>query len=140
MLTFAILNYAKVAQLVERDLAKVEVASSNLVFRSKEPLPKSLSSRRGTFFEGGFKVNTKQTSQFVNAQVVELVDTQDLKSCVHCGRIGSSPIPGTRATSLSALSLFFFPRFAQVCNFHFLKFSPKLYQIVKQHIHEFNYN
>ena len=26
---------AKVAQLVERDLAKVEVASSNLVFRSK---------------------------------------------------------------------------------------------------------
>jgi len=28
--------------------------------------------------------------------VVELVDTQDLKSCVHCGRIGSSPIPGTK--------------------------------------------
>src|SRR5690606_11563396 len=27
---------AKVAQLVERNLAKVEVASSNLVFRSKE--------------------------------------------------------------------------------------------------------
>ncbi len=31
-----------------------------------------------------------------DAQVVELVDTQDLKSCVHCGRIGSSPIPGTK--------------------------------------------
>ena len=28
-------GYAKVAQLVEHDLAKVEVASSNLVFRSK---------------------------------------------------------------------------------------------------------
>jgi hypothetical protein len=30
-----------------------------------------------------------------NAQVVELVDTQDLKSCIHCECIGSSPIPGT---------------------------------------------
>ena len=29
------INYAKVAQLVEHDLAKVGVASSNLVFRSK---------------------------------------------------------------------------------------------------------
>lgn len=34
ILTFAILNHAKVAQLVERDLAKVEVAGSNPVFRS----------------------------------------------------------------------------------------------------------
>ena len=31
-------HIAKVAQLVERDLAKVEVASSNLVFRSKKTL------------------------------------------------------------------------------------------------------
>ena len=30
------------------------------------------------------------------AQVVELVDTQDLKSCGHCVRIGSIPIPGTK--------------------------------------------
>ena len=29
------------------------------------------------------------------ARVVELVDTQDLKSCDHCGRAGSSPAPGT---------------------------------------------
>ena len=35
-----------------------------------------------------------------NAQVVELVDTQDLKSCVHCERIGSSPIPGTKSEVL----------------------------------------
>ncbi len=35
ILTFANLNNAKVAQLVERDLAKVEVAGSNPVFRSK---------------------------------------------------------------------------------------------------------
>jgi hypothetical protein len=33
------------------------------------------------------------------AQVVELVDTQDLKSCGHCGRIGSIPIPGTKIQS-----------------------------------------
>ena len=29
------------------------------------------------------------------ALVVELVDTQDLKSCDHCGRAGSSPARGT---------------------------------------------
>ncbi len=44
---------AKIAQLVEHDLAKVGVAGSSPVFRSKD------------------------------ARVVELVDTQDLKSCVH---------------------------------------------------------
>ena len=44
---------AKIAQLVEHDLAKVGVAGSNPVFRSKD------------------------------ARVVESVDTQDLKSCVH---------------------------------------------------------
>jgi pyridoxamine 5'-phosphate oxidase len=30
--------------------------------------------------------------------VVELVDTQDLKSCGHCGRAGSIPAPGTQDT------------------------------------------
>ena len=44
--------FAKIAQLVEHDLAKVGVAGSNPVFRSPHAL------------------------------VVELVDTQDLKSCV----------------------------------------------------------
>ena len=29
------------------------------------------------------------------ARVVELVDTQDLKSCAHCERAGSSHAPGT---------------------------------------------
>ena len=29
------------------------------------------------------------------AQMVELVDTRDLKSLDHCGRTGSSPVPGT---------------------------------------------
>ena len=32
-----------------------------------------------------------------NARVVELVDTQDLKSCEHCARAGSSPAPGTES-------------------------------------------
>ena len=53
---------AKIAQLVERNLAKVEVAGSSPVFRSKKK------------FSG--------TSFFLPALVVELVDTQDLKSCV----------------------------------------------------------
>ena len=30
------------------------------------------------------------------ARMVELVDTQDLKSCGHCGRAGSTPAPGTQ--------------------------------------------
>ena len=58
---------AGVAQLVEHDLAKVGVASSSLVSRSN-PSPH----REGLFFKEGF---TKP------ARVVELVDTQDLKSC-----------------------------------------------------------
>jgi hypothetical protein len=65
-------HIAKVAQLVEHDLAKVGVAGSNPVFRS-------------TFF----------TNFGVYARVVELVDTQDLKSCDHYGRAGSIPAPGT---------------------------------------------
>ena len=32
---------------------------------------------------------------YLNARVVELVDTMDLKSIGHCGRAGSSPAPGT---------------------------------------------
>jgi hypothetical protein len=58
---FFLISYAEVAQLVERNLAKVEVAGSNLVFRSKLP------TCSGFFL--GFPL------------VVELVDTQDLKSC-----------------------------------------------------------
>ncbi len=59
--------FAKIAQLVEHDLAKVGVAGSSPVFRSKD------------------------------ARMVELVDTQDLKSCGHCGRVGSSPTSGTKS-------------------------------------------
>ncbi len=68
-ITFAVLFYAKVAQLVERNLAKVEVASSNLVFRSTVWVPSPC--REGLFLD-----------TIPSARVVELVDTQDLKSCV----------------------------------------------------------
>ena len=65
LFTFAAHFQAKVAQLVEHHLAKVGVASSNLVFRSQQsPLTKE-----GLLFKKEF------------ARVVELVDTQDLKSC-----------------------------------------------------------
>lgn len=66
---------AEVAQLVEHDLAKVRVAGSSPVFRSK---PR----------QGFFIIN--------DARVVELVDTKDLKSFGHCGRAGSSPASGTK--------------------------------------------
>ena len=57
---------ARIAQLVEHDLAKVGVADSSSVSRSK------------------------------NAQVAELVDALDLKSSDHYGRAGSSPALGTK--------------------------------------------
>ena len=62
--TFAPVN-AEIAQLVEHNLAKVRVASSSLVFRSKA------------------------------ARMVESVDTRDLKSLGHCGCAGSSPASST---------------------------------------------
>ena len=36
---------------------------------------------------------------YVVARMVESVDTQDLKSCGHCGCVGSSPTPGTKASN-----------------------------------------
>jgi hypothetical protein len=54
---------AKIAQLVEHNLAKVRVASSSLVIRS--------------LYKG------RATPLFFVARVVESVDTQDLKSCDH---------------------------------------------------------
>ena len=61
--------YAEVAQLVERNLAKVEVAGSNLVFRS-------------------IKNSRIFRDFFCDPLVVELVDTQDLKSCLQQCKCG----------------------------------------------------
>ncbi len=57
MIYYICTPFARIAQLVEHDLAKVGAAGSSPVSRS--------------------------TSYEVAALVVELVDTQDLKSCVH---------------------------------------------------------
>ena len=62
--------------MVEHDLAKVGVASSNLVFRSK-----SLPKQKG-FIVKGYYIYLEQWN---HAQMVELVDTQDLKSCACMG-------------------------------------------------------
>jgi hypothetical protein len=59
--------------LVEHDLAKVGVAGSSPVFRSASSLDKE-----GIFFAATTVALAKVVS---NALVVELVDTQDLKSC-----------------------------------------------------------
>ncbi len=64
-------KYARIAQLVEHDLAKVGVAGSSPVSRSLR--------------------------YFKDARVVELVDTLDLKSNDHYDRAGSSPASGTIA-------------------------------------------
>ena len=70
--------------MVEHNLAKVRVASSSLVSRSYES--------RGDASLSGFFLSYNRKP---NALVVESVDTQDLKSCDHCGRAGSSPARGT---------------------------------------------
>ena len=64
---------AKVAHLVEHDLAKVGVAGSSPVFRSE--------SRPAGGVTGFFLGREIQVPENGQALVVELVDTQDLKSC-----------------------------------------------------------
>ena len=71
--------FAEVAHLVEHDLAKVGVAGSSPVFRS-EYLKQIIIS---AFF---FKKSV--------TRVVELVDTQDLKSCLQQWRCGFNSHPG----------------------------------------------
>ncbi len=50
--------------------------------------------------------------------MVELVDTRDLKSLDHCGRTGSSPVPGTKVKRLAgtALQAFFYKK-RRICNY-----------------------
>jgi phage head maturation protease len=75
ILIFAVLKtvlftQAKVAHLVEHDLAKVGVAGSSPVFRS------SIQTN-----EFGFFLRLTFPGKHWYTRVVELVDTQDLKSC-----------------------------------------------------------
>jgi hypothetical protein len=87
VLTFAIPNrdtvlkkYAEVAQLVEHNLAKVGVARSNRVFCSKQfQAPQEF----GIFF-----YHSHFEREWMDALVVKLVDTQDLKSCLQQCKCG----------------------------------------------------
>ena len=85
---------AEVAHLVEHDLAKVGVAGSSPVFRSKSSLDKE-----GIFFS----INVYHDW---DALVVELVDTQDLKSCGQQWPYRFNSDPGHFLERLFAESLF----------------------------------
>jgi hypothetical protein len=88
---------AGIAQLVERNLAKVEVASSSLVSRSKF--------KKGSFgflfswaqvFLPAVLRHLKNSENTDAASVVKLVDTADLKSAANGRRhTGSIPVRGT---------------------------------------------
>ncbi len=97
--TFAKSNQAGIAQLVERNLAKVEVAGPSPVSRS--------------FFVSNSKVGlSKDTIESTRenkvALVVELVDTRDLKSREQCALMGSSPIRSTNFKAVHFVWAVFF--------------------------------
>ncbi len=75
--------------MVEHDLAKVGVAGSSPVFRSRSPL----------LIKRGF---------FLVALVVELVDTQDLKSCGQQWPYRFNSDPGHTVEAVSKETAFFF--------------------------------
>ena len=75
--------HAEVAQLVERNLAKVEVAGSSLVFRSKKHSDRLITGR--FFFDYLYPRFTR---------VAEQVDAQDLKSCCPQRQYEFDPRPG----------------------------------------------
>ena len=55
-------------------------------------------------------VERELTAEIENGRVVELVDSLDSGSSVHCGRAGSSPASPTKESSLSKDKLLFFLR------------------------------
>ena len=87
--------------MVEHDLAKVGVASSNLVSRSINFVKRRIyiSCLRQSNSQEEFFRNLLPKKEEVNskafARMAELVDARDLKSLAHCERAGSSPAPGT---------------------------------------------
>lgn len=92
-------KYAEVAHLVEHDLAKVGVAGSSPVFRSK----KAVGSISHSFF----------IHLPMNTRVVELVDTQDLKSCGQQWLYGFNSRPGYITASISG-AVFLFTQSAKI--------------------------
>ena len=90
---------AGVAQLVEHNLAKVGVAGPSPVSRSKIKV-------QSFKFRANYVNFELLTLHQLFALVVELVDTQDLKSCNHCGCAGSSPARGTESSAFAGLLTF----------------------------------
>jgi hypothetical protein len=109
--------FAAVAQLVERNLAKVEVESSRLFCRSRIPgesnafplLYSSLFKSFAARWQSGYAAACKAVylgsipgrassipplGAQAQARMVKLVDTRDLKSLA-ARRTGSIPVPGT---------------------------------------------
>jgi hypothetical protein len=86
--------------LVEHDLAKVGVAGSSPVFRSQS----SLRFRREDFF----------SSSIAFSLVVELVDTQDLKSCSQQCECGFKSRPGNKEKPVHCEQAFLLNDFTKV--------------------------
>ena len=77
IINFVVLINAEVAHLVEHNLAKVGVAGSSPVFRSENSRLKA-----GFFLDRNrYSIFLVRLFDVLEALVVELVDTQDLKSC-----------------------------------------------------------
>jgi hypothetical protein len=94
---------ARVAQLVEHDLAKVVVASSNLVSRSKKPLKKGFVISGHLEFQMGLRA-------LLNSRVSRdggIGRHARLKILWEQSRAGSIPAPGTYQKSLAAMRGFF---------------------------------
>ena len=115
---------ARVAQLVEHDLAKVGVAGSNPVSRSLFSIfPQNLFS--------------SYIQLFLVARVVELVDTQDLKSCGLWAVRVQVPLRAQKKWNLSKLgSIFFFRK--RGC--FLLRYSGKFVHALLQITFAFNAN
>ena len=103
--------YAEVAQLVERNLAKVEVAGSSLVFRSE-----------------GVMISRLFLSRIFTL-VVELVDTQDLKSCGQQCSCGFNSRPGYDI-SKSRCCNYFLMKCCDILIFFLTRCKPGINQLV----------
>ncbi len=86
--------------------------------------------------ESGFFVATA-----TDALVVESVDTQDLKSCDHCGRAGSSPARGTnQSEELSKSEVLNSDFFLCLFGVYSLSVSRSLYSLLMKFIPNQNQN
>ena len=97
--------------VTKRCNTKIEISESSSVGRAQpcQGWGRGFESRLPLFGEGNEKCTFFRPTQEIlliylsdklNARVVELVDTPDLKSCALFGRAGSSPASSTKAFSI----------------------------------------